>query len=397
MIKKAFLIFIVNIFTILPLTGCWDRKELNEIGIVLAMGIDKDESGKFTLTSQMIRPISSHKGQSNRETSVTMVTAQGDSLLEATRNTAKKSDRISFFPHVRIVVVGERVAREGIYDVIDLVSRTPQLRANVWLMIAKDKKASDVLQIRSGIENIQASYLEGIIKGKKINTEITAVQALGIIKKIEGEGINPVTGAFRIITEEKPQVEGKSSHVKESIILSEAAVFNKDKLVGYLNEVETRGFNIIAGKTKSSAVRVPSNNDESKYTSIVIKKVKSHIKPYVINGKISFDINVKVIGDIWEVPDNTNILNQEEIYKINDKFRKVIENSINKCAYKTQKELKTDILGFGSTLNSRYPKEWKKVKDQWDKIFVTMPYTVSVETNIKNTGLILKPLNIPEK
>lgn len=397
MIKKVFLIFIINAVIIFPLTGCWDRKELNEIGIVMAAGIDKDEEGKFILTSQIIRPTSSQKGTSNSGNTVVMVTSKGDTLLEAVRNNAKKFDRISFFAHVKIIVVSEKVAREGIYDIIDLVSRAPQFRSNIWLIVAKDKKASEVLQIKSGIESIQASYLEGIIKGKKVNTEISAARVLDIIKKIQGEGINPVTGAFKISTDESPQVEEKNSSIKKSIILSETAVFNKDKLVGYLNEDETRAFNIVSGNTKTTPIRVPSNSDESKFTSILISKIKSEIKPYIINGNISFEINIKVIGDIFEVQDKTDVLKQEELNKLNDRFSKIIEKDINRCIYKTQNQLKTDILGFGSSLNMKYPGEWKKTKEQWNTIFVDIPYTINVHTTIKDTGLILKPLNIPEK
>lgn len=395
--KKTFLIFIINILTILPLTGCWDRRELNEIGIVMAVAVDKDEDGKFIVTSQIIKPISSQKGVSVSTNNVVMVTSKGDTLLNAVRNNAKKLDRTSFFAHVKIIVVSEKAARDGIYEIIDLVSRAPQFRSNIWLLVAKDKKASEMLQIKSGIESIQASYLVGIIKGKKINAEIPSARLLDIIKKIQGEGINPVTGAVKIIEEESPQVDEKSSAVKKSIILSETAVFKKDKLVGYLNEAETRSFNIISENIKTSAIRISSDKDESKFTAILINKIKSDIKPYVTNGVISFHINIKATGDILEVQDKTDVVDQEEISKLNDKFRRTLEKDINKCIYKTQNELKTDILGFGSTLNSKYPREWKKVKEQWDTIFVDIPYTINIETTIKDTGLILKPLNTIEK
>jgi spore germination protein KC len=397
--KKAFLIFIINILTILPLTGCWDRRELNEIGIVMAVAIDKDEDGKFIITSQIIKPISSQKGArvSDSTNNVVMVTSKGDTFLNAVRNNAKKFDRTSFFAHVKIIVVSEKVAREGIYEIIDLVSRAPQFRSNIWLLVAKDKKASEMLQIKSGIESIQASYLEGIIKGKKINAEISSARLLDIIKKIQGEGINPVTGAVKIIQDESPQVDEKGSAVRKSIMLSETAVFKKDKLVGYLNEAETRAFNIISENTKTSAIRISSDKDESKFTSILISKIKSDITPYVTNGVISFHINIKATGDILEVQDKTDVVDQEEISKLNDKFRITLEKDIKKCMYKTQNELKTDILGFGSTLNSKYPREWKKVKEQWDTIFIDIPYTINIETTIKDTGLILKPLNTIEK
>ena len=37
--KCMFVLLILSLF----LTGCWDRRELNELGITMALGIDKVE------------------------------------------------------------------------------------------------------------------------------------------------------------------------------------------------------------------------------------------------------------------------------------------------------------------------------------------------------------------
>ncbi|KZL91656.1 Ger(x)C family spore germination protein [Clostridium magnum] len=397
MIKKILLIFIALTFTFLPLTGCWDRKELNEIGIVIAMGIDKEnENGKYVVTSQVINPSPPANTQS-KNSPTELVTASGDSLFEAVRNNAKKFDRLSYFAHVRILVVSDKVAQEGIKDVIDFLIRAHQLRNNIWFMVSQNKEAREVLAINCGIEDIQAYHLEGIIKGKKLNTEISSSILLDIVKKIQGNGINPTTEAFKVVDEKsEPEWQGNAA-VKKCVRLSDTAVFNKDKLVGYLNNVETRGFNMIMGNTKSTAIRVPSNKNENEYISIDVRKVKSHIKPQVLDEKISFIVTVKVQGNIFEVPDNTNVSELEEFYKVNDKFKKATEHDVNKTLVKIQKELKSDILGFGSSLYTSYPKEWKKVKEQWDKDFVNVPYTVKVETHLNRTGLILKPAHVIEK
>lgn len=397
MIRKIFLIFIVLIFTFLPLTGCWDRRELNEIGIILAMGIDKEQSnGKYIVTSQVINPPSPMNKQS-KKSPTELVTTSGDSLFEAVRNNAKKFDRLSYFSHVRVFVISDKVAQSGINDVMDFILRAHQLRNNMWLMVAENKEAREVLATNCGIENIQAYHLEGLIRGKIINTEISSSKVLDIVKKIQGNGINPTTGAFKIVDEKSQPTAEDNPSVRRCLKLSDTAVFNKDKLVGYLNSSETRGFNMIMGNTKTSAVRVPSNKNENKYTSIEIKKVKSHIKPQVLDGKISFIINIKVQGNIFEVADNTDVSELEEFYKLDNKFKKAIEYDVNKAIAKIQKDLKTDILGFGSTLYKNYPKEWKKTKEQWNTAFVNIPYTVNVETSLKRTGLILKPASATEK
>ena len=347
MIKKIFLIFITSMLTFLPLTGCWDRKELNEIGIVIAMAIDKEQkSGKYIITSQVIHPISPIDKQ-GKSSPTELVTASADSIFEAVRNNAKKFDRQSYFSHVRMIVISDKVAQDGINEVIDFIIRAHQLRNNSWFMVSQNKEAREVLTINCGIEDIQAYHLEGIIKGKKLNTEISSAKVLDIVKKIQGNGINPTTGAFKVIDEKNNPIGYGDD--KKCLRLSDTAVFNKDKLAGYLNNTETRGFNIIMGNTKSTAVRVPSNKNENKYISIDVRKVKSHIKPQVVDGKISFIININVQGNIFEVPDNTDVSELEEFYKVNNKFKESIEYDVNRAMVKIQKDLKTDILGFGST------------------------------------------------
>lgn len=54
---------LLGVFIILILTGCWNRRELNEMAITYGLGIDKD-GDDFVVTAQVINPeqVSSQKG-----------------------------------------------------------------------------------------------------------------------------------------------------------------------------------------------------------------------------------------------------------------------------------------------------------------------------------------------
>ena len=54
--KKIVAVILTITFSSLLLTGCWDRKELNQLGIAMAIGLDKGDDGKIQLTSQIVRP-----------------------------------------------------------------------------------------------------------------------------------------------------------------------------------------------------------------------------------------------------------------------------------------------------------------------------------------------------
>lgn len=61
--KKAGLILCV-LFMVFQ-TGCWNRNELNELSIVLALGVDK-VGDEYEISAQYIDPNSAARNQSHR-------------------------------------------------------------------------------------------------------------------------------------------------------------------------------------------------------------------------------------------------------------------------------------------------------------------------------------------
>lgn len=62
LVRGALRLMIALQFT-LVLSGCWERKELNEVAFVLGIGIDKAETG-YTVSMQVVIP-SAISSQSN--------------------------------------------------------------------------------------------------------------------------------------------------------------------------------------------------------------------------------------------------------------------------------------------------------------------------------------------
>lgn len=396
--KRLLASLLVVIYFLTFLTGCWDRKELNELGIVVALGFDKEsQTGKIQLTSQIIRPGSLQKQSGgSKEPPYEIVVTTGKTVLEAIRNTVKEFDRRSFFSHVSVIVVSEAIAREGLNDIIDFISRTHEIRKMAWIVTAQGDEARKVLGIKHGITSVQASYMEGIIKRQISESESASSQVIDFIKEMPGEGMNPITGVFSVASVEKVSTENNKVEKSEGLKLSGIAVYKKDKLAGFLNNEESRGLNFALAKIKSCTMRVPSLQDKSKGTSIEVKKVNSSIKPSIIEGKVSFSIEVKVTGNITEVDDTTDVSKPHEIEKINNEFKEFISNNINMAVSKIQKELKTDVIGFGSAFERKFPKEWRELKDKWDLLFPDIAYSIKVDSKINLTGMLLKPIPTKE-
>jgi spore germination protein KC len=374
------------------LTGCWDRIELKELGIVLGIAIDKDpETEEYILSSQMLRPSSLDAQSSSSAPPFEKVVTTGKTIHEAIRKANLEFDRRAFFAHNKVILIHEDVAKEGMLPVLDSFKRGKQVRGFVYINIAKGSQARNILESStSGIETQPSIHLKNMVENTKIQFTAAKIDLLNFYKQSLSGEIDPVAGVFEF---EENNVSKK--HVK----LSGGAVFNKDKLVGFLNEKETRGFLLGKGDVDSGALAVTSPIDEEKFESVEVKTAKAKITPKLKGNKISFDIRFTGEGIIVEQqPTGTFKTNSEQLdhmNKLEEKVKQVIEDEINLAIEKAQKHLQSDIFGFGRALNKEYPKTWEKVKQDWNEQYPDVPYTVNVSFTLNTTGL-MKGLFQPE-
>ncbi len=146
--KCMFVLLILCLF----LTGCWDRRELNELGIALALGIDKVED-EYQVTAQVVVPSEIAMKTSTGRSPVTLFQAKGETVYEAFRKMTKNSPRKIYPGHLRMLVIGEDLAEEGIADSLELLSRDWELRSDFFVVIAKDMTAGEVLNVTTTIES----------------------------------------------------------------------------------------------------------------------------------------------------------------------------------------------------------------------------------------------------
>ncbi|MDP7978034.1 Ger(x)C family spore germination protein [Bacillus sp. WLY-B-L8] len=385
---------VVALLCTFMLTGCWDRLELNEMGIVVAVGIDKNpENNQYIFTSQVLRPGALAKDGSSKYSPVNIITTKGDTIFEAIGNVTQELDRKEFYPHNKVIVIDEQLAKKGMIPILDASSRGKGGRGSVWLCIARNTSARKTIGVKDGIGNIQGNYLNELIKDAKYNPNTSVIQLVNFYKKILESGIAPVTGVLTVQEKMNLPVEEKGK-ASERIKMSGAAVFRKDKLVGYLNEKETRGYNWLSKEKEDIRITLPSLLEKGKLISINVLDTNPHIKPVLKDGKISFTIKVKQTGVLVEQQSTKKLDSPKEILdytnRIEEKNKQLIEKDIERTIRKAQ-ALKSDIFGFGRILSKEYPNYWKKVEKDWDNRFPEVEYSVKADVIIKRVGFSQGP------
>ncbi|MBP1155812.1 MULTISPECIES: Ger(x)C family spore germination protein [unclassified Paenibacillus] len=376
---------------ILLLTGCWNRTELNELSIAVAMGLDISEAGQYLVTVQLVNPkdIASKSGGAGGSP-VSTFRSQGRSVFEAIRRMTTKLNRKIYLAHLRMLVIGEDLARKGIADPIDFLSRDHELRTDFYVVIAKQAKAGDILDILTPQERIPANKMYGSLEMSEKAWAATGKMTLDmLISDLQSEGKSPVlTGMFMVGPHSKGQKMDnlQSSTVATLLQYDGIAVFKSDKLIGWLNENDSKGYNFIQGKVKSTVGVQKCLGGEVAVELIRTKtKIKGHLTS---DGEPEVSIEVYAEGNVGDVTCDINMLDPSSIQQIEQISAQTIKASIQDAVRNTQRRYKTDIFGFGEALRRAYPKHWKQWKQNWDDTFVNLKVQVTVDVDIRRTGTI---------
>ncbi|MNO12333.1 Spore germination protein B3 precursor [compost metagenome] len=386
--RKAFLFLILTLVTLL--TGCWNRKELNELAIAVGMGIDK-QGDQFRVSVQVVDPgeVSTKKGASGRAPA-TLYTSQADTVFEAVRKITTLSPRKIYFPHLRICVISESMAMEGIAKSLDFMSRDHEFRSDFYLVISKGASAEDTLKIMTPFDPIPAEQLFSSLESSEKNwSPSTTVTLDQLMADLISEGKQPILTGLQIVGDQdsgetKKNVEKISPPTR--LQFSGLAVLKKDRLIGWLNEIESKGYNFILDKVQSSVGFVDCPNGGR----VAMEIIRNHtsMKGSVYRGEPRININLQIEANVGEVEcSDLDLTKVSTIYDLQKRSEEKIAGVMESAIKKAQKSYKADIFGFGEAIHRSNPKAWKSLKQNWDnEYFPELPVNIKVDFKIRHLG-----------
>lgn len=380
----------------LILTGCWDRRELNQLGIVSAIGIDKDpDTEEYILTSHVLKPSELSVQNSSSRKPYNVVTTTAKTIFEAIQKSNNLSDREGFYAHNKVIIVSEELAKEGLLPILDSFKRGKEIRGYNKLFISKNSQAIDLLTLKSsGINPIPGNMYDDLAKNTNHQFGSTSINIINYYKDTIESGIEPVVGVLQI-------EENKSNPTEKVIRITGGAAIKNDKLAGYLDETETSGYQLIKGDISTGVISLPSVLEKNKFVSIEVINTNSKIKPEVKSGEVSFTIIVNIEGRLTEQQSNIIKFKEREqqvkyLNKLEEVAEKQIEEEINTVVKKAQQDFKTDIFGMGKSLFKENPAAWMNVKENWPETFAQVPFKVTAKVNISSSTLFKGPF-VPEE
>lgn len=391
---KSTILIILLTFLPFTLSGCWSSKQITDIALISAIGIDLNDEGKYVGTYQFYNPqniTSSLQGGGDQTSPISTYSAVGSTLLEIEGVMTKKIPRELYYAHANLLVIGEKLAREeGLTKILDALDRGTQFRSSSKIIIARETTANDILSILTSIDQIPSEkIIKTLTNSQNFLGESIDIDLSQAIDSLITVGKEPFITGFQVdgkSKEGKMQDSIQQTEPKAVLKANGIAVFKEGKLVDWLDGNDAKGALWVLNKITNTGIDSSWKNIKNAFTFQVTDS-KTKIDVTDNNGKPYITIKVRVTGDIDELRTPIAITDSSTLNKMELQISKAIENNIKSSITKAQ-QAKADVLGIGAEIHRKNPILWKEVSNNWeDKFFTKFQFNIKVETLIHNTGI----------
>lgn len=382
------------------ITGCWDRKELEERNFVLAVAIDtadvhkpgiKPEQGaevkrvetfvqpygdkRYCLSLQLLKLSPGGEGKDKSKTYV--ISNTGDSIFEMIRDMLGQSRKSLWFEHLQVIIISEAVLKEArLAEILDFFIRDSEMRSRIRLYVTSGE-ARTFLEYIPPSKEAGGIYLESISSLNIRNSHITGERTdFGYTIQYFDHKSNVAL----------PRIEMAEKVVK----MGGVAIFKKDRFIGYIDEYATAGARFMTGSEKSAIITIPCPNHPEHQVVFELYRHDTRLRPHVEGDSIYFTLDITMYGNLGELQGTQEMddtMDLEYIKKLEVAFAEEIKRNVLYTNQVFQKEFRVDAIGqFAGKLKAYEPDAWAKIKDQWEEMYPDIPLIVSVNVLIKNIG-----------
>ncbi|WP_246431692.1 Ger(x)C family spore germination protein [Paenibacillus endophyticus] len=365
-----FLVFVI-------LCGCWDRTEINDLAFVTATALDLSDDGNVLCSLQIAIPASIEGGSRSggEANQFFIISAEGKDGNEIHRKLQKKSSRILFLSHRSVIFVSERLAEQGIGDILDIFTHDPRNRLKTYIMVVKGGEGRNILKMNYPLKQVSIEA----VKEMEISGEDVAVTLRDFFMAQASEGVHPVVGTI------EPDVHSKDTD-KEIFNFAGAAVFKDFKLYGLLNDKDTMGLLWVTNKLKTG--RITTNLHKGGEVGLVLSQAHSKIITQNLKNAVQFKIQLEGQGSLAENTSNLDINEPKNLKIIKNELENAVRKQVQDFLFKIQKKYKVDSVGFGQEVYKNYPDKWAVLKPNWNTMFPKATIAIEVNLTVKGAGMV---------
>lgn len=389
--KIKFLILLLPL-----LSGCYNYRELNELGITTAVSIDYKDNN-FYVIAEVINPIKQQDASSSNNSPFINYNSSSSSLQDAFRKVVLESPRQLYAAQLEIIVLSEEVVNNHLEEVLEYFARDPESRTEIKIIVAKTEDSTKAITLQTLLTSLSSS---NIINSLDLQSKVLGMSYPVTLNELLNMYIDPylevvlpsmtLYGNYEI-GDEKENITTSSP---KAIVKIDGSTITKDnKILGYLDLEESKILNLINGKLKETIIKM---NYYDGYIIFEPNRIKVSRELDIKNNIIK--INISGYSKTKEIQSNINVKDPKEVEKLNKALNMELEKKITDTFNSIREKYGTDVFGFQELYYRTNYKYFKENCTNWyENIYPKIKLEVKANVRLYEKGNTLGGLRYERK
>lgn len=393
----------------LPLlvTGCWDKKELEQNAYVIAIGVDEsDQKDMLEVTYLIENPQvgTSEIAKAEDEPASEKLTLTVPDWISMQDTAETILSREISFAHTRIIIIGEKLARSGrLFDFIEGGMREPTLSRMVNMVVSREK-ASTFLETNDPLLDTRPhKYYDLMTLRWKERGMVPMASLNRFVYEMDGDNLflAVYTSALALYGAdgkmEDQYLPGELSHTggPEAQYIG-GAVFRRGKMIGSLNGEELRLTNFLrrVDEAREMLATYPDPEDEDRHITVRITQTKNtKIRINLKSDPIHIQVTVPLNMEILQIPSRINyITNRDKQEILRSHLENSIEEKIDKLIRRTQEEFQGEPFMWYLDARRQFWTWEDYQKFNWHEKYLEAKVDVDVQIDFSGFGKTKRPV-----
>ena len=427
---KAKIFFLLIVMFVL--NGFSNARELNELAIASAIGIDYDtKTNEYIITAQILNnkkenSSGSGSGSSNSSSEIVVINSKSPSVQSSLRNIIEESPKKLYLAHMKLLLISEKMAKsQDILDTLNFFIRDNEGSNDFMMVITRNTTPQKVLEILTPLESNPAEnivdsiitsnrykgiasentlgdnvamFLENGKSSVAVSIEIDEDEIIGSKDELNDNKIkdenyaknsneNNENNDLQISSSDdsskKDQNDNKNAQTKK-IKVSNLAYFKDHFLTGYIEDEENYIYNLITKNAKGGIIQI---GEKENLLVIEQTSVSTKLKPRRENDKFIIDLSINLSCNVTETGKNVDFKTKEK-YKINQNYAKeYLTEKIEKFISNTKEKYDCDLIGAGNIFYKFDNKDYELLMSKYgDQYYKYIDYNVSLNVDFPTEG-----------
>lgn len=382
---------------LLPLlSGCYNYRELNELGITTAVSIDYKDNN-FYVIAEVINPIKQQDASSSNNSPFINYNSSSSSLQDAFRKVVLESPRQLYAAQLEIIVLSEEVVNNHLEEVLEYFARDPESRTEIKIIVARTEDSTKAITLQTLLTSLSSS---NIIKSLDLQSKVLGMAYPVTLNELLNMYIDPylevvlpsmtLYGNYEI-GDEKENITTSSP---KAIVKIDGSTITKDnKILGYLDLEESKILNLINGKLKETIIKM---NYYDGYIIFEPNRIKVSRELDIKNNIIKIDISG--YSKTKEIQSNIDLKDPKEVEKLNKALNMELEKKITDTFNSIREKYDTDVFGFQELYYRTNYKYFKENCTNWyEDIYPKIKLEVKANVRLYEKGSTLGGLRYERK